>query len=72
MGSRQRQAYYEQKIAEKQKQLRANAEDAVDAWCTRHITGTGKTINRNPHQLQHGYGRRNPNQGNFKSQKFKQ
>ncbi|CAD7944753.1 unnamed protein product [Amoebophrya sp. A25] len=72
MGGRDRQQKYEQKLAEKQRQIREkNGDDVVDGWCARHITGTGNTVSRNPNTLKHGYGRRNPNSNNFRGQKFK-
>lgn len=72
IGGRDRQIKYQQKLAEKQKMINDPFQnDVVDGWCTRHITGTGRTVNANPHQAKHGYGRKNPNANNFKSQKFK-
>lgn len=71
IGGRHRQIKYQQKLAEKQRTMNDPFEnETLDGWCTRHITGNGRSVNANPHQLRHGYGRKNPNANNFKSQKF--
>ena len=75
MGGRDRQIRYEQRLQEKQKQIREKNDDIVDGWCARHITGAGNAVNRGPGQFKHGYGygaRRNPNANNFKKPKYKQ
>eukprot|EP00392_Amoebophrya_sp_AT5.2_P005986 g5996.t1 len=74
MGGRDRQIRYEQRLQEKQRQIREKNDDIVDGWCARHITGAGNAVNRGPGQFKHGYGygaRRNPNANNFKKPKYK-
>lgn len=72
IGGRDRQIKYQQKLAEKQRVINDPfANDTLDGWCARHVTGTGRTVNSNPHQVTHGYGRKNPNANNFRQGKFK-
>lgn len=73
MGGRDRELKYRQKLAERQ---RMEKDPFVNdgfgaAFGGRMTTATGKALNGNPHQFQHGYGRKNPNASNFRAGRFK-
>lgn len=75
IGGRDRQLRQAQNIAERQKKIKdpfSGMNAGLDPnWTSRHVTSTGKILSSNPHMMEAGYGRKNPNANNFKKGKKK-
>lgn len=68
IGARDRDLRRAQKVYEKERECRDpfNEDNGARQWHQRNTTGSGRQINVNAPRMQAGYGRVNPNAGNFK------